>query len=173
MKWAPMRFCGVSMRHNPMKLSISGKNRIREYLSPCCEADSQLLGKELCRVAGEGVLYGIDCLEQYRKLEQLQLHRTPAKLVLPQMQPMYAYLKELSLTAQPEENILHYRFVFAQTQSPRKATKTVPCYITASEGESMWDISYDYGTSIEKLTALNPHIPLIDRISGGERVRIC
>ena len=93
MKWAPMRFGGVSMRHNPEKLSISGKNRMQEYLSPCCEADCQVLGRELCRVSGEGVLFGTDCIEQYHTLEMLQRNHTPAKLVLPKMQPLYAYLK--------------------------------------------------------------------------------
>ena len=122
MKLAPMRFGGVSMRHNPEKLHISDKNRLQEYLSPCCEADSQVLGRELCRVSGEGVLFGTDCIEQYHTLEMLQRNHTPAKLVLPKMQPLYAYLKELSVSAEPQDDVLHYRFVFCETKSPRKAT---------------------------------------------------
>lgn len=173
MKNAPMRFCGVSMRYNPAKLSISGKNRVHEYLSPCCEADSRVVGKELRRITGEGVFGGADCLEQYRALEKLQANRTAAKLVLPQMQPLYAYLKELSLTAEPQDDILHYRFVFTETQSPRKGINQNPCYITVSQGESLWDVAYEYNTPIETLVALNPQIPLIDDLSGEEKVRIC
>lgn len=173
MKLAPMRFGGVSMRHNPEKLSISGKNRLQEYLSPCCEADSQLLGRELCRISGEGVLFGADCIEQYRVLEALQRSHTPSKLVLPRMQPMYAYLKELSLSAEPQEDVLHYRFVFCETKSPRTATQGERYYVTVSQGESLWDIAYAYDRPIEELTELNPQIPLIDEISEGERVRLC
>lgn len=173
MKLAPMRFNGVSMRHNPAKLNISGKNRVHEYLSPCCEADSRVLGSELRRISGEGVLSGTDCIEQYRTLEAMQINQHPAKLVLPQMQPLYAYLKELSLTAEPKDNILHYRFVFVETQSPRGSVKSEPRYLIASQGDSLWNIAYACGTSVEQLTALNPQIPLIDNISGGERVRIC
>ena len=108
MKLAPMRFGGVSMRHNPAKLNISGKNRVHEYLSPCCEADNQVVGRELSRISGEGVLFGADCLTQYQTLERLQNGHVPAKLTLPRMQPLYAVLRELSLTAEPEENILHW-----------------------------------------------------------------
>ncbi len=174
MKLAPMRFGGVSMRHNPEKLSISDKNRLQEYLSPCCEADSRILGRELCRVSGEGVLFGADCLAQYCMLKKLQRDHTPSKLVLPKMQPLYAYLKELSLSAEPQEDILHYRFVFCETKSPRIATaQGDQYYVTLSQGENLWDIAYRFGRPIEALTALNPQIPLIDEISEGERVRLC
>ena len=37
----------------------------------------------------------------------------------------------------------------------------------------MWDIAYAYDVPIERLTVLNPQIPLIDELSRGERVRIC
>lgn len=173
MKLAPMRFGGVSMRHNPAKLSISGKNRIHESLSPCCEADSRVIGRELRRIAGEGVLCGEDCIEQYRLLEEMQINRTPAKLVPAKMQPLYAYLKELVLTAEPKDNILHYRFLFIETQSPRMSVQSGARYLKASQGDSLWDISYLCGTPIEQLTALNPQIPFIDDIGEGERVRIC
>ena len=173
MKLAPMRFGGVSMRHNPAKLNISGKNRVHEYLSPCCEADNQVVGRELSRISGEGVLFGADCLTQYQTLERLQNGHVPAKLTLPRMQPLYAVLRELSLTAEPEENILHYRFVFVEAQSPRKAIQGERYYVTVSQGESLWDISYANGIPIEQLTALNPQIPFIDNINEGERVRLC
>ena len=45
--------------------------------------------------------------------------------------------------------------------------------MTESSGESLWDIAYIYGRTIEELTALNPQIPLIDDIDEGVRVRIC
>ena len=173
MRLAPMRFCGMSMRHNPEKLSINGKTRVQEYLSPCCEANSELLGRELYHITGEGALFGADCIEQYQRLETLSLNRTPSKLILPKMQPIYAYLKELSLSAEPKDDILRYRFVFIETKSPYKALPQKQFYVTVSQGESLWDIAYVYDKPIETLTALNPQIPLIDEINEGERVRLC
>lgn len=168
-----MRFAGMSLHHNPAKLSISGKHHIREYGSPCCEADSESIGMELRRVSGEGEICGADCIGQYRALEQLQHDRTAAKLVLPQMQPFYAYLKELDLTAKPVDDVLSYRFEFVEAQSPRKGAVGTVYYLTESDSESLWDISYAFGVPIEELVALNPQIPHIGEIEMGERVRVC
>lgn len=173
MRFAPMRFDGMSMRHNPEKLHISGSDHVREYRSPCFAAESVSLGRELRRIAGEGEFCGADCIEQYRALEKLLIKAKRAKLALPHMQPMYAYLKELELTAKPVENVLSYRFVFVEAQSPRPDVRETEYYLTVSEGESLWDISYAYGVSIERLTELNPQIPFIGDLSEGERVRLC
>ena len=173
MKYAPMRFDGRSLNHNPGKLSISGKNRIREFVSPCCEADSRSTAGELRRISGEGEFTGADCIAQYQALEKLQLNRKRAKLVLPHMQPLYAYLKELAVTAGPLDGVLAYRFVFMEAQSPRRSPTGGQYYVTVSEGESLWDISYRFSVPIERLTALNPQIPYIDELNRGERVRLC
>lgn len=173
MKNAPMRFGGMSLRHNPAKLSISGKHHIRIYGSPCCEADSESLGMELRRISGEGELSGSDCIEQYHALEALQRGRIAAKLVLPHMQPLYAYLKELSLTAKPTDDVLSYRFEFAEAQSPRKGSAGVVFYMTGSDAENLWDIAYAFSVPIEQLVALNPQIPHIGELDAGERVRVC
>lgn len=173
MKLAPMRFDGMSLRHNPAQLSVSGKNHIREYASPCFEADSESLGTDLRRISGEGEFSGSDCIEQYRALERLQRSQKRAKLILPHMQPLYAYLKELAVTAKPVDDALFYRFVFVEAQSPRLSEPFSEYYVTVSETESLWDISYSYAVPIERLVALNPQLPLIDGLSRGERVRIC
>lgn len=173
MKNAPMRFDGMSLRHNPEKLSIIEKNTIREYTSPCCAADSTYLGQELRRIEGEGEFCGADCIAQYQELERLQCLQKKSKLVLPHMQPMYAYLKELSLTAKPINDVLSYRFVFIEAQSPRKEAKGSDYYLTKTQGESLWDIAYACSVPIEQLVELNPQIAFIDNLQQGERVKIC
>ena len=172
MRFAPMRFDGMSLRHNPATLTVSGKNRIREYESPCCEADSVNLCRELRRITGEGEFCGADCIAQYQALERLKNSGRRAKLVLPGMKPLYAFLKELELTAKPADDVLSYRFVFVVGQRPRRDRGT-DRVTTASAGDSLWDISFVYGVPIEKLVALNPQIPLIDELNEGEWVRLC
>lgn len=173
MKYAPMRFDGMSLRHNPAQLSISGKSRIKEYASPCIRADSTSLGAELRRISGEGELSGRDCIAQYQALEQRQQSQKRAKLILPHLQPLYAYLRELAVTAKPTDDVLYYRFVFIEAQSPRGSLPRCAYYVTAVQGESLWDISYAYSVPVERLTALNPQIPYIDDLNRGERVRVC
>jgi hypothetical protein len=173
MKHAPMRFCGLSLHHNPEKLTLSGRDHLKEYLSPCCEADSESLYRELYRVTGEGEFYGKDCMNQYKALERLQLLRQRGKLVLPDRKPLYAYLKELSLTAKPVDSVLSYRFVFVEAQSPRRHVMGTPDVYLAKDGESLWDIAYAYNMPIERLVTLNPQIALIDALSEGEKVKLC
>lgn len=173
MRFAPMRFSGMSLRHNPEKLSISGSDHVRVYHSPCCDADSRSLGRELRRIEGEGEFCGKDCIAQYQALEQLHIRSKRAKLVLPHMEPMYAYLKELKMTAKPVDDVLSYRFLFIEAQSLRPEAQNTEFYLTKTDGESLWDIAYAYDVPIERLTVLNPQIPLIDELSRGERVRIC
>lgn len=173
MKNAPMRFDGLSLRHNPATLTVSGRNHVGEYASPCCEADSDILYREPVRISGEGEFCGTDCLDQYLALKEKQLSQTSGKLVLPHMEPLYATLKELSLTAKPVDNVISYRFTFVQAQSPHGDTEGTKSPYIAQAGESLWDVSYAYGISIERLVALNPQIPYINALSQGERVSLC
>ena len=173
MKMAPMRFDGISLRHNPATLSVTGKNRLHEYRSPCCAADSSKLYRELYVISGEGEFYGADCIEQYEELLRLQTSGKRSKLVLPRMQPLYAFLKEVSVKAQPTEDVLSYRFTFVEAQSPRQGRRGAVSYVTVSQGESLWDIANMYDVPIEQLTENNPQIPYINSLDEGERVALC
>ena len=93
--------------------------------------------------------------------------------MIPHMEPMYAYLKELKMTAKPVDDVLSYRFLFIEAQSLRPEAQNTEFYLTKTDGESLWDIAYAYDVPIERLTVLNPQIPLIYELSRGERVRIC
>ena len=89
------------------------------------------------------------------------------------MEPKYAYLNEKKMTAKPVDDVLSYRFLFIEAQSMRPEAQNTEFYLAKTDGESLWDIAYVYGLPIERLTVLNPQIPLIDELSRGERVRIC
>lgn len=173
MKNAPMRFGGMSLSHNPHKLIIERESNIVELSPPCCDADSVDLGGKISRISGEGELYGADCMKRFASLEALQRERVRAKLSLPRRRPIYAYLKELELIAEPVDNVLKYRFVFIQAQSPRKSERFAVYHTVTQAGESLWDIAYAYKTPIEKLIELNTAIPYIDSIDEGVKVRIC
>lgn len=173
MKNAPMRFDGFSLHHNPHKLLIEHSGNISELISPCCQPDSVHLGNRLRKISGEGELYGSDCIRQYQALERLHRLQRRGKLLLPHMAPIYAYLKELKLRAEPTEDTLTYSFVFEETQSPRQGAASGDVYVTGEAGESLWDISDHCGVDIEELVRLNPQIKYIDRLRAEERVRLC
>ena len=173
MKNAPMRFAGMSLHHNPYQLNISCSENLSELISPCREPDSLSLGAKLFRISGEGELYGTDCLLQYQKLDEFRRTHRRGKLVLPRMEPMYAYLRELSVKAQPQSDVLVYKFVFSQAQSDRMNPRHQRFYLTDEAGESLWEISRAFSADIGKLIELNPSVRDIDALSAGTRVRLC
>ena len=172
MKNAPMRFNGLGLSHNPSKLRISDSANIMELISPGALPDSRYLGRGLRVISGEGELYGGDCLEQYGRLNDMYMRGESGVLSFPHLPVMYAYLKELSMTAEPIEDVLGYSFVFVETRGPASADTSAE-YITLEEEGSLWDIAYEHGADIDTLAALNPHIPFIAHIGAGEKVRLC
>ena len=57
MRFAPMRFSGMSLRHNPEKLSISGRDHVRVYHSPCCDADRSCGGEKVKAHTGRNIAW--------------------------------------------------------------------------------------------------------------------
>ena len=173
MKHAPMRFCGLSLSHNPHTLSISDSVNIRKLEFPFTEPDSEALGLRLRVVSGEGEFCGDDCMDRYTALERLLRAHRSGRLMLPESQPMYAVLSELELTAPPLDGVVRYRFKFTQAQSPRRERSGAEYYVTAEEGESLWDICFYFNADISRTVGLNPQIAYIDSLKKGERVRLC
>ena len=173
MKNVPMRFCGYTLHHNPATLKIESVSNIRELNSPCCEPRGEYLGKRLRRISGEGELYGDNSLVQFRELHALLEKGEAGLLSLPHLPAIHAYLTELRMTAEPNENVLGYRFEFRESQPPADGKPASDYYVTIVNGESLWDISYRYRVSIDELVRLNPQIRYIDALEEGERVRLC
>ena len=173
MKNVPMRFDGYTFRHNPSKLTIEDAAAVAAILPPFDAPDSVRMGRRLRLVRGEGELYGADCLEQYRGLRALceQGHR--GLLSLPHLPPMTAYLRELSMSAEPREDILSFRFSFIEARGESSPVDSADVYIVAEQGESLWDIAYANGKGIDELAALNPQIRFIECLNIGEKVRLC
>lgn len=173
MKAVPMRFCGYTFHHNPATVKIESLSDLHEISSPCCEPRAEHLGNRLRRIAGEGELYGTDCIAQYRELQKLCDSCRQGWLSLPGLASIRAYLKELYMIAEPIEDVLTYRFVFLEARPAARDVSRVRVYETMVGGESLWDISYLCNVGIDTLVALNPHIRYIDNLAEGERVRLC
>ena len=173
MKNVPMRFCGYTFGHNPAKLKIDDTGSVASILPPFHEPDSVLLGRKPRVIRGEGELYGADCIGQYAQLYALYAQGRSGLLSLPHMTPMTAYLRELSLTADPREDILGFSFTFIEAKGDAAAIDAEPFYTVSAQGESLWDIAYAKGKDINTLVELNPQIRYIDALSAGEKVRLC
>lgn len=173
MKNVPMRFDGFTFGHNPSKLRIEDADSVSAILPPVAPPDSRLMGRKPRVIRGEGELYGADCIEQYAGLYALYMQARKGILSLPHMTPMTAYLKELSLTASPKENILGIAFTFIEARGESAPVSVEPYYTVRENGESLWDIAYAFGSDMDTLVRLNPKIRFIDELNEGEKVRLC
>lgn len=167
----PMRFDGYTWRHNPKSLTILSRRRTIELTLPLKE-DIQLLGERVSAIEGSGELYGADCIEQYLRLYELYKRGQIAILSIPRLPAMRACMSALSFASKPSDDVLVYSFRF------EKAADSV----TGGEGEksfmpqqdmTLWDIAYQTGVSVERLTELNPWIRDINAIESGRSVRLC
>lgn len=173
MKNVAIRFDGYTFPHNPSKLRVDNIANINKAVSPFVVPDSRNLGVGLWTVQGEGELYGSDCLEQYNRLRAVYERACAGVLSMPHMPSMYAYLRELRMTAEPVDDVLKYAFSFIQTKGKGSPVSSERYYTVQDDGESLWDISYANGKTIDELVELNPQVKYIDDLTQGERVRLC
>ncbi len=172
MRPVPMRFMGYTWHHNPKKLEIVCGKDVVKFSVPYFRQMVQSFSHKLITVRGIGELYGEDCMEQYKKLNDIFDKGEPGILCLPSIAPMYACFDKLSVVADDKPSVLTYEFSFTQTKGrdpllPMKKT------ITVTEDTTLWDIAYENNVEVESLVELNPHIMFINSIQEGEVVRIC
>lgn len=172
MRPVPMRFMGYTWHHNPKELSVICDKTVVKFGVPYFKEMVQSFRSKLCTIKGVGELYGDDCLEQYKKLNEIFEKGEEGVLCLPSLSPMYACFKSLEMLADDKPGVLTYEFSFTQTKS-REALTKVNKTVVADGTKTLWDIAYENSVPIENLVQLNPHIMFINDIKKGEVVRLC
>lgn len=71
MRPVPMRFMGYTWHHNPKELSVICDKTVVKFGVPYFKEMVQSFQSKLCTIKGVGELYGDDCLEQYKKLNEI------------------------------------------------------------------------------------------------------
>ena len=171
MKAYKIRFRGYEWEHNPAQLKVSGALNLREHIICGGKSAVQNLGSRARTVNGKGSFVGENALEKYSEL--VRLSETPGSgvLCIPGVKPFYAYLRKVELDCDSTPDAVNYSFEFTEDASARQASQ--PVYHTLAENEDLWDVSYRFAVSIEKLVSLNPGIRFINEPEEGARVRVC
>lgn len=68
-------------------------------------------------ISGSGVFTGPNAVSYYQQLEQLASLPAPGNLVHPVLGTYNCYLTEVEITQEPQDNVIHYRFVFRGADS--------------------------------------------------------
>lgn len=167
----PMRYKGVSWRHNPKTLSFECRKQISENKAPMGISYIQDMGRKNMVIKGEGELFGEDCLAQFDELLRLFRQGGEGVLAISGLKPVYAVFESVKIIAQPKPDILSYSFCFREVME--KNTEEKLTRHTACDGETMWDISYKYGIVIDRLMRLNPSVRRADDNLSGRVIRLC
>ncbi len=168
-----MRFGGISLSHNPKTLKITRSKKINSVglvggtvkLSNVCD--------NISKISGTGEIYGDDCFLSYDRLLRMCFKNKADILAVPELGAFKAVLEDIAILAEPRENFLSVSFTFRAVSAGREPEKILPeKYYTAAEGESLWDVSYKFGVTVESLVKLNPQIRKILDLKEGEEVRL-
>lgn len=168
----PMRFKGHALHHNPENLKISEAKEVKEFTVPYNFNTIQNLGQKARVVTGDGVLYGNKFLEQYKELVELYSSPNSGALSLPGFSPFMASFTSLTVTSQPQDNFLKYKFTFVEDVEAANQINDTSKNTYNPQTETLWDISYKLGIPVEKLIKLNPGIKRPDIDLTGEKVVI-
>lgn len=171
MKLVPMRFKGVSWRHNPRQISFECDKTVTELKAPFASSVVQDMGRKNMLIRGEGELFGDDCIEQFEQLLNLFRQGGEGLLSFAKMTPIYAVFESLKIIGTPRPDSLTYSFVFREVMQKKKTEKSLGC--SAQNGECLWDIAYRYSESIDRLLSLNPWVKRPDSPLEGRYIRLC
>lgn len=168
---ATMSFGGYEWKVNPVKIEVISNVQKNSLLLPFGKNKVGSLRKKPVVYRGTGEFAGSDCLLRYRELEKIFERGRKEILCVPDISPVYAWFTGLSLVGDTTEDLLKYTFEF--TQAEASFGVTAQKYHICKEGETLYDIAFDYAVAVEKLTELNPSVRRPDELTQGERVRLC
>lgn len=167
-----MRFGGFEWEHNPLSVQISYSKGFKVH-NLCLQKNiAYPLGRKLRVVKGKGEFAGKGCIERYKELARVFAKGQKALLSLPFEVPFEAFFTELSLVAQPSPDLCEYTFEFLEAQTG-SAVSIPECYVPEQQGETLFDVAYKFGVSVDKLAQLNPQLRRADDLTALEEVRLC
>lgn len=172
MKLCAMRYGGYTWHHNPKKLEISSGKKVVELRIPYSEDVVRNFGEKPLTVSGVGELYGEDCLLQYEKLRKIYEKGGCAVLCLPELSPIYACFKSLTLVATTRKDVLTYSFVFTQANI-KESESFKKREVAVQKGQTLWDISAQTGVDMNTLLELNREIMFTNELSEGMVIKLC
>ena len=173
MSAALMRYAGVCLSHNPERLRVTRQNDVTDDHLISGERSTQSVLSRGLTIAGSGELFSDTMRSDYEKLMSLCRERSRAVLAIPLLGAYEAVITKLSLSAQPREDHLAVDFEFRTVSLPRRAPLGRKDFFTASEGQTLFDVAFLTGVSVDELAAANSHIRDIMSLGEGERVKLC
>ncbi len=171
MELALMRYKGFTLWCNPLSIEVESKMNNVSYTLPYNGEVQEYAGRKCRVISGKGELKGKDCLSQYAKLYALQSAGGKGVLSLPTMEPLEALFTKLTAIADVTPDRISYSFQFVELSS--EETEESEKFHKVNASETLFDIAYKYGVSVESLVKLNPQVRRPDELEGIGEIKVC
>ena len=186
MALTPMQYKGFVWPHNPRTYTIRFQRQVAVHKVPFGRYALQDLGLGQRVMEGEGVFYGPEAYDTFRRLATVFYEGGPGTLVHPVWQSARVYFVRLELTQEPRPDYVGYRFTFwedcglyRQGLTPRQdqaaalpAPREQGTWHTLAQGETLWSAAQAWGITLARLLELNPEIKNPNLAQAGQRVRV-
>ena len=143
-----MRFDSFVWPNNPRTYTLSCKRQTAVHKIPMGGFAVQDLGRTATVMQGEGEFFGAGAYDTFQELLSVFQKGGQQMLVHPVWQTASAYFTELTLTQEPRDDYVAYRFT------------------------TLWEICTAYRLSMQALLRLNPQIAKPNSVAAGTRVRV-
>jgi Predicted glycosyl hydrolase len=171
-KLKPMSYKSYVWPMNPETLRVEYARNLREVRLPFSGSILQDLGSGARVVTGSGRFTGSGCLEEFARLEALFAQDGSGALQLPGAQSFSAAFASLKMTGEARPDSVAYEFVFLEDGGSDAVTGgsvSGGVYVCAG-GETLWAVANRYGTTVDRLRALNPMIQWPNALQAGLKV---
>lgn len=152
---SPMRFKNLTWNYNPHSIKITSKKSMFQGKIPDGDNILKSYGRDCIVIIGEGCFYGENAFDKYRELWKLFKENKAGILSVPEFVVVKAYFSSLEIIGEATDNLINYKFTFIEDINSDREKYKVTRHI-AKDGESLWDVSYNYDISVEELLSLNP-----------------
>ncbi len=166
-----MSFDGFRWLHNPLQIQMTYKRQIQSDFLPFSGERLTPMGMNCRVISGKGELVGENAIKVSEKLESLFLSREKGLLTVPGYKPFYAYFAEFSVSGDTTPDLITYSFEFIEA-NPCLPQESLLDFHIVLEGETLFDIAYNNGTTVDALVDLNPWVRDPLELEAGKRVTL-
>lgn len=167
-----MKFGEYTFMHNPKTLTVSNRVSGSTAVVPYCGSRFEAVALDNALISGKGVITGEACFERLLALLEMFRRRESALLSVSPLPAVRAVLTSLEYTLAPKESTVEISFEFTSCSGCESTEEEIPHSVVAAKDETLWDISYKYSVSVERLLQLNSFVKRPDILEKGQVIRL-
>ncbi len=172
MKLHAMSYKSYVWPFNPQNIRIEYARNVKEIPLPGSGSTLQDLGFGKRVITGKGELIGSGCMEEFSRLAAVFAEEGSGTLRLPGTAPFEAVFSSLKMIGEAQPDCVCYEFAFLEENGASDGEPSLlkDGIYTCTGGESLWSVANRYGTTADRLRALNPMVKWPNGLEVGQKV---